>query len=233
MWENQAVAGERILHALRDLPEDDSVNLLRRLRQNENIEDILQSLTGSGLDGIGRRGRALSDAASQYSDGSAATSSGSAQESSSQAPRSHTQQRVHFATQDAQTELPDRSRLQDRCSIGFLVNNGDDQGLSDQQQSRMKIDQDNTPSPHNFFNRQHSYPPVSPASAEARRRISAPGPMIIDSQGSTAGRSHDAYQAGRSAAEDPGTSAAWDHYYTTVSRLMKKIGEGNEQQQQL
>lgn len=229
MWESQALAGERMLHALRDLPEDESVDLLRRLRQNENVEDILRSLTLSGSDGTEHHESATSDAASHYSEGSEAMSAGSVQASSSQLHHIPAQQQAQ-ATLDAQAQLPDRGRIQDMLSIGFLVNDEYDTEQSSQQQSRMQIDQTATPSPHNI-NRMHSYPPVSSVRTEARKRSSLPDSVAIDSLSPTAGPSHEVYRADGSCPVGPGTSTHWDNYYTTVSRLMRKIGETPEPHQ--
>ncbi|KAF2211187.1 hypothetical protein CERZMDRAFT_6962, partial [Cercospora zeae-maydis SCOH1-5] len=43
-FERQALAGERLLSAMRDLPEGEAVSLLQRLRAHEGIEAVAASL---------------------------------------------------------------------------------------------------------------------------------------------------------------------------------------------
>lgn len=237
VFEQRALAGERLLVAMRDLPEDDAVSLLRRLRAQEGIENVAASLAEPSSRDLHERETSptLSVAGSYSSAGSAAPLPTMPEDPS----RSHDfdkQQRQGGRHSEA-SEMSGHSTTDQRLAISFLVDTVAGSRTSPQQLPRNV----NRPTAHfgpSAVQRMASYPPFSTAAIETSRRASAPSPYVV--AGSQANKPVPSSQRSRQQispsgdetmqsqhigkAPDPGND--WDQYFTSVSSLLKKIGEG-------
>ena len=215
MYERQAMESQQLLFALRDSPDAEATELLRRLRAGENVSNIIGSIAPQDqLEE--QRVRSPSFAGSYSSAVGADTSMAFSLATTVPAPQAQPQLQQQEPVQPQQYTIPDRSRL----AIDFLVNGNDETCTSTMQQSPTETaGLVATSSPH--LQRLSSYPPITPASiVEQHRRLSAP---LSNSGAPPAALPAATMQGVVGVVQGPGND--WANYHANVSSLFRSLGE--------
>ena len=236
VFEQRALAGERLLVAMRDLPESEAVGILRRLRAQEGIETVAASLAEpSSRDAQEREISPTLSATGSYSSAGSTAPLPTTFENQSRLHEPDEQQRQsERRSEDA--EMSGHSTTDQRLAISFLVDTVANSRTSPQQRPPHANNQA-TPLNPLAVQRMASYPPLSIAAVETNRRASAPSPYIVAGpqanqptrenerpQQQIIPSAYDETMQNIGKAPDPGND--WDQYFMSVSSLLKKIGEG-------
>ncbi|KAM3422178.1 hypothetical protein BST61_g2547 [Cercospora zeina] len=229
VFEQRALAGERLLSAMRDLPESEALDILRRLRAQKSIESVAASLAEPGSSNDRESSPSVMGS---HSSAASAAPTHSAIEDFARSRKSEQQQR-DANPHGADAEMSDHRPPSDqRLAISFLVGAAavSQSDASQQRELPRNMNSQAAASIPSIL-RMASYPPMATAAIQANRRASTPMPFVIagtqaiaEGEGSRAPPDLGTMQSAGQASE-PG--ADWDQYFTNVSSLLRRIGESS------